>query len=308
MRYCLQLVESKASLAAASMVFVGGLCLSAYAQLPAPSLPSLPAPVIDSSVIPPVVGASATLPEINLPSLPNIDNNKLDGAELSGMAMEKANAIAPVLPPLPPVVKDDTGAVSAMPDLPPPIGGKQVLPAAAVAPMVPEVTVNAKLPVAPEPADLAGDQLSLPLPGQPNMEEPEASKAIVEQEDKDQKLFAKDLEGRAQPKSWQTKLIPQVSPVKTDFNYKRQILPLQISRTEYSKDNRHLPPRMMREDYVTLLFTSVAKNDLEGARALLNAGTSLSATNRYGETPLQFARRLGASNVAALLEARGAQH
>ena len=56
-----------------------------------------------------------------------------------------------------------------------------------------------------------------------------------------------------------------------------------------------------------MLFSVVAKNDINGTRALLNAGTGVDVTNSYGETPLQVAKRNGARDVAELLVARGAK-
>lgn len=114
---------------------------------------------------------------------------------------------------------------------------------------------------------------------------------------------------QAKPKvqSWQTKLAPSIIPPQTNFNYKRVQLPESIYATQYSKDNSHLPIRVTREDYQALLFSVVAKNDIDGTRALLNAGTGLEVTNSYGETPLAVAKRSGATEVAELLVARGAK-
>lgn len=112
---------------------------------------------------------------------------------------------------------------------------------------------------------------------------------------------------KPKPKTWLTKLAPSYIPVQTNFNYKREVLPEQIYNTSYSRENRHLPKRITRDDYANLLFDSVAKNDVNATRALLNAGTGINSTNPYGETPLALARRTGAVDVAALLESRGAR-
>jgi hypothetical protein len=114
---------------------------------------------------------------------------------------------------------------------------------------------------------------------------------------------------KAKPKvaTWQTKLAPSIIPPQTNFNYKRVQLPDSIYATQYDRDNSHLPIRVTREDYEALLFTMVAKNDIDATRALLNAGTGLEVTNSYGETPLTVARRSGATEVAELLVARGAK-
>jgi ankyrin repeat protein len=65
--------------------------------------------------------------------------------------------------------------------------------------------------------------------------------------------------------------------------------------------------RVTRQDYERELFQTVATNNLNGTRALLNAGTDINAKNHYGETPLQVARRAGAVDTANLLMARGAR-
>lgn len=108
-------------------------------------------------------------------------------------------------------------------------------------------------------------------------------------------------------KTWETSLAPSIIPKKTNFNYKRSQLSELVYRDEYDKNNKHLPRRITRDDYVHLLFNSVASNDLNATRALLNAGVRLNATNPYGETPLMLAERMGATQVAALLVARGAR-
>ncbi len=108
-------------------------------------------------------------------------------------------------------------------------------------------------------------------------------------------------------KTWETRLEPSITPPKTNFNFKRVVLPEVIYRSDYSRDNNHLPRRMTRDDYADLLFGSVARNDVEATRALLNAGTGVDVTTESGETPLALANRAGAVDVAALLVARGAR-
>ena len=107
--------------------------------------------------------------------------------------------------------------------------------------------------------------------------------------------------------TWETRLAPAIIPPRTNFNYKREVLPESIYATQYNHDNSHLPTRVTREDYQALLFNEVAKNNIDGTRALLNAGTGVDVTNSYGETPLMVARRSGAKDVAELLVARGAK-
>ena len=107
--------------------------------------------------------------------------------------------------------------------------------------------------------------------------------------------------------TWQTTLAPSYrQPSTADYHYRRVQLPANIYASQYDTANSHLPARETREEYEALLFSMVAKNDINATRALLNAGTGLEATNSYGETPLMVAKRTGATEVAQLLTARGA--
>ncbi|MES2984673.1 MAG: hypothetical protein V4735_05755 [Pseudomonadota bacterium] len=109
-------------------------------------------------------------------------------------------------------------------------------------------------------------------------------------------------------KSWMTTLAPPPPPPQTRFNYRRNVLPPVLYRTgERDLQNPHLPALYTRDDYANLLFRSIASNDVEATRALLNAGTGVNVTNVAGETPLALARRTGSVEVAALLIARGAR-
>ncbi|MEJ0009069.1 MAG: hypothetical protein WDN72_00065 [Alphaproteobacteria bacterium] len=56
------------------------------------------------------------------------------------------------------------------------------------------------------------------------------------------------------------------------FNYARQVLPPTIYRRQYDEDNRHLPPAVYGADYDRALMVAVAANDINGTRALLDAG------------------------------------
>jgi hypothetical protein len=106
-------------------------------------------------------------------------------------------------------------------------------------------------------------------------------------------------------KTWLTKLAPTSFDRTTNFNYKRETLPEVLYNTSYNQQNRHLPLRRTRADYENWLFASVSRNDINATRALLNAGTNINAVSPLGETPLAFAQRVGAMDVAALLKARG---
>lgn len=107
-------------------------------------------------------------------------------------------------------------------------------------------------------------------------------------------------------RTWTTKLAPAIVPMNTSFNYRRQVLPDAIYRTQYDRENRHLPTRVTREDYTRILIERVAANDINGTRALLNEGLSVNTTDGYGQTLLAVARRTGARDTERLLIARGA--
>ena len=109
------------------------------------------------------------------------------------------------------------------------------------------------------------------------------------------------------PKSWETKLAASGIKPLPKFRYKREILPEVLYRTSYNRDNDHLPRRVTRDDYGNLLLASVVRNDVEATRALLNAGTGINVTTPAGETALALAQRVGATEVAELLTARGAR-
>lgn len=117
-----------------------------------------------------------------------------------------------------------------------------------------------------------------------------------------------DVEAPAAPKTrtWETKLAPAIIPPKTNFNYRRQVLPDMIYRTSYDRENQHLPTRVTREDYAQLLVQRVAANDINGTRALLNEGLSVNTLDGYGQSLLSVARRSGAHDTERLLIARGA--
>lgn len=123
----------------------------------------------------------------------------------------------------------------------------------------------------------------------------------------DEKTSGEAKAGNEGLRTWETKLEPTIFPPVTNFKYKRVLLPAMVYRTEYDRENRHLPSRLTRADYANLFFSSVAKNDVETTRAFLNAGVSPLVMTDYGETALSFAMRSGAIDVAALLNARGAQ-
>lgn len=333
MRKLVQIFEFQLKQFTIFTVLMGGLGAHAFAQAPSLSLPSLPplaAPVTSNN---PTIGA---LPPINLPALAQPANPVIvqpaSPASPSASAAVPASppSVLPTLPPLPgspEAVKAENDAApkgSLTPIVPKaverrapdtasavavdaPVGGMPPLPAISTPPAVatlPDIEVDSTVAAAPPLALPVGIPV-LPLPGEESapaaeMSEADALAALEEAP------VVNVVREKAPPKTWETKLAPAIIPLETNFNYKRALLPSAIYRTDYDKNNNHLPRRITRDDYASLLFTSVAKNDLTTTRALLNAGVSLKATNPYGETPLELARRLGAEQVAQLLMARGA--
>lgn len=113
-------------------------------------------------------------------------------------------------------------------------------------------------------------------------------------------------EASATKKTWQTTLAPSRTYPTTKFNYKRVALPSTVYRKTYSPQNRHLPVRLTRADYDRMLIAAVARNDVNGTRALLNSGRDVNQRDANGDSALIVAIRAGAYDTARLLLARGA--
>jgi ankyrin repeat protein len=306
---------------------VGGLCVQAFAQSsPAsPSLPPLPAlPNISASA--PAAQASVNTPAPQAPTLaalpiipqapsaatPSIASDP--SVKLPELGVDKKNAgtaqggDAQAGSSTPPQAE-------AAPSTASPEAGEAALAAKVSSgekPADTSATPNVNTP----PSPIAGGLPSLPglpgLPGLPTAGGDAASAATIPaialpEIQVDQQAQPPAIARKPKLKTWMTKLAPSIIPPATNFNYKRDALPEAIYRTQYDSDNQHLPRRMTRDDYAGLLFTSVAANDVEATRALLNVGTGLQVVNSYGETPLATAKRIGAVDVAALLVARGAR-
>lgn len=109
------------------------------------------------------------------------------------------------------------------------------------------------------------------------------------------------------PKTWSRPLKPVITSRNIAFNYKNQILPAPLSMPSYNQDNQHLPIALYREDYDRLLLEAVITNDLNGTRALLDAGSNPNLVTAQGETLMMLATRAGANDTVRLLMARGAR-
>lgn len=108
------------------------------------------------------------------------------------------------------------------------------------------------------------------------------------------------------PRTWHAKLKPVVKPRSISFNYRRQLLPGTIYKPSYDAENRHLPTAVTGEDYDRWFLESVANNDINATRALLDRGRDANMVNAEGDTVLVMALRYGAYDTARLLLARGA--
>ena len=258
-------------------ILLWGLCLPVHAQTPSfsvPSLPSIPqAPAAKSPT-------SLALPMVESPTLAGDVKKTVE----STAEPAAPNPLADLPPPLPESSERITSAPTTV--TPPPL------------------VLNAPAPIAPPPAEVGA--LSLPLP--PAVDTPKTArndKALGKPVLPPSLDFGSNEDNKKpqkpELKSWQTVLAPSVIPPRTNFNYRRQILPSTISRASYSTDNDHLPLAVMREDYARLLANRAAANDVAATRALLNAG----ADNR--NMALAAAQSAGAGDTAQLLLARGAR-
>lgn len=305
MRYFSQITGLQLKQLGLVTLIVGGLCAQALAQSPTSS----PPPILALEPLPglPALGGSPppALPAVNLPTTPA--SPTLAALPTIPQA-PAANSPSPTLEKLPElsVVKTPAAPQAAEPAVAEP------------APPTPEATET----VAAEKASGTGTAAStdvggqlppqglpeLPLPGAIGSGEGAIAGAAFPAISLPEIQVDQQFEApKPKVKTWATKLAPSIIPPKTNFNYKRAVLPEVIYSTAYDRENQHLPLRVTRDDYENLLFASVTRNDIEATRALLNAGTGLQVTNEAGETPLAAAKRAGAMDVAALLVARGAR-
>ena len=305
-----QFSEIKMKLLGCVAVLACGMAASAFADNSLPALPALPAlpsipqpgnsqpsqtPVNTSPAVTanstPTSGVTIPLPSATpvtlktpantLPPLPGTEGSKTPPltplAQLPAPQPEATEATTAPTPATTPV------ASSALPALP----GIPALPVPGATTTVPTSTALPTLPVPGATTDVAATL-------------PEVKVDTLGKEEKTEKEEKK-------VKSWETKLAATPIAPLPNFRYKRELLPELIYRTSYNRDNDHLPRRVTRDDYAKLLLSSVARNDVEATRALLNAGTAVNVTTPDGETALALAQRVGATEVAQLLTARGAR-
>lgn len=313
-----------------------GLCGPVLAQTPDFSLPPLPGTVAGSSPAP-VANALPPLP--STPMAPNAGAAKTMDATLPVVDASRTPATIPGAPisgevgaatPTAPDASADASEDAAAAPEPVPEAADMVAPglpelpmampstpdASSTAPAVLEDDVAITVPTTPE-AGAGGT----PSPGLPNfggfalppgMPAAAGDAAAPTLPAMDLATGATPTEGElpSPPKparpTWKTTLAPAIIPKKTNFIYRRHILPAAIYQPSYNAENRHLPTLRTREMYVRQLFANVAANNIHGTRALLNTGIPVSTTDEAGQSLLSVARRYGARDTERLLIARGA--
>lgn len=288
-------------------LLMGGLgAASANAQAPTfspPTLPPIPgAPgTVNTGTVAPIPSSPGIIspPALEIERPQNPANPSL--SDLTSVPALNANAqnqfTTPATPPsdsladLPPPVAPEAGDLTA--------GAAMPLPSAIMPPNLPDLPTAMTPPpmpgLLPPPPTVAA--IPAPIPAPTTLADIDVGADTV-------KTPAKEAGPR---KSWQTTLAPTSQAYDTKFNYRRALLPGAIYRVQYDRFNEHLPTRVTRTDYERMLFESAARNNIDGTRALINAGTDINAKNPNGETPLAVARRFGAVDTVALLEARGAR-
>jgi hypothetical protein len=267
------------------MLLIAGACASAFAQAPALSLPSLPSLPDAKS------GDMAALPSLPTVSLPKVGADTPALPTIAGLT----KAAEPVKGSATPLVLKGT-----IEELAPAVDSTGLTPLPLPATTLPDVKVDA----------IATPNNALPLPPAMPTASAQPTSMAVNGDASGTKAgltSSASLSDKPAVKTWKTRLAPTSTDLKTRYNYKRTTLPDVLYRPAYNASNKHLPLRVTHDDYAGLLFNSVAHNDVDATRALLNTGVSVQAINPYGETPLMLAHRMGAMQVAALLVARGAR-
>lgn len=255
------------SCAMAAILATGFHVSAAWAQSPPLALPPLPGA--------PKAPTAPSAPNPSFIAKPATTENATTPAAAAQAAPKPTSpdASAEALAPPAPNESADSPIPSASNTLPPPVlnleGPVPALPApSAVTPAQPSVPMPTPLPVAQKPKQEAKKQPAI---------------------------------------TWTTTLAPSIVPPRLGYNYRRFVLPSEIYSRAYTIENQHLPMAQTREDYGRWFLQSVARNDIDAARAFLNSGVPVDTANENGETALALAERYGAEDTARLLIARGAR-
>ena len=96
-------------------------------------------------------------------------------------------------------------------------------------------------------------------------------------------------------------------PAKETSTKGRIILPSTIYKKRYNNENKHLPKAVYAEDLNKYLFAAAANDNINGLRALIDAGRDPNVKNALGNTPLMAAAYAGSINATRLLLVKGAK-
>lgn len=196
------------------------------------------------------------------------------------------------LPPVPDIAEFDPsnpladGGLPAAPDAP--------------SPLTPDAIPEAATNPTPDKPSAAAD---LPLPqGEDSFQFFQPGYQITGDDDGDKEKKPEPVvEIKPEPKKAARPALPLVR-----FNYKNQHLPATIYKKSYDAQNRHLPVAMYESDYDAATFLAVMKNDLNGLRAMINAGRDLEMRSPNGESLVAVAVRYGSHDALRYLLAKGA--
>jgi hypothetical protein len=176
----------------------------------------------------------------------------------------------------------------------------------------PPLAINQPYDVAPPPLTLPGapDALAPPLSGGGDTEYALPSPPALGTLD----ALAIPSDSASMPEkkevklpSWKRPLKPSHTPVETSHDYRRVTLPSTIYRESYDPTNRQLPTAQTNALYDHYFLLAVARDDLDGIRAMLaNGYRDVNLFNAEGDTALIVAIRHNAIAAARLLIARGA--
>jgi hypothetical protein len=251
--------------------------------MPPLALPEVADAKSENTPIPvPEEAAEAPVPPTNIPSA-----NALNASE-TGMALKPG-----IIPDLPPIGERGQAFVP----LPEPVNGvDSSRPAPAIALPEPSnggINLPATVTGLPAPAPATGTPAAT---GTSAVTAPAAPGLFIARKS----MLPEGV------KTWQVPLKQAIVPPKTNFNFRRQILPREIYAASYDRANTHLPLRREQEQYDYWLFLAASANDINATRALLNYGRNPNQTNTEGDTLLIVAVRHKAFDTARLLIARGA--
>lgn len=287
-----------------------GLCVPAYAQAPTFSIPAIPGAETNNAA--PALPAAPTAPSNSAPMPPPLPGLEKLTAEAAPKTEEakQPEKVAEAKDAKPADAKAETAPADPKAELAAALGAPAPAPGAEVLGPVPAPTpLQPAMPysVAPPPLTLnapPGQNITAAPPPLPPMALPIpqplglAATAIPEP--------APAAPKKTTP-TWKEVLKPSYKPKETSFNYRRQVLPPQIYRAQYDRNNRHLPIARTYATYDHAFILAAARNDVNGVRAMLTDGhRNANLMNADGDSVLIVALRHGALATARLLIAYGA--